>query len=134
MLIVSACLLGIRSRYDGKSKPNRDIIDLARHKVLIPVCPEQLGGLPTPRLSSEIEAHCTGFDVLSGKGRVLAGNGAIDVSEAFIKGAQQILIIAKLVRAERCILKSKSPSCGVSNIVGVTAAALILADYDVVEV
>ncbi len=55
MKLCSACLLGIRCRYDGKSKPDKKIIGLSRKEALIPVCPEQLGGLPTPRENSEIK-------------------------------------------------------------------------------
>jgi len=53
MKICSGCLLGIECRYDGKSKPNKKIIELSKKETLIPVCPEQLGGLPTPREQTE---------------------------------------------------------------------------------
>ena len=68
--LCSACLLGIRCRWDGKSKPNKKVIKLAKKGILIPVCPEQLGGLSTPRIPQEIQG-CNGEDVLNKKGRGL---------------------------------------------------------------
>ena len=99
-ILVSACLLGLPVRYDGKSKAVEKIIELAKDNILIPVCPEQLGGLSTPRLKCEIkDKHVTRFD---GK----------DVTANYLKGARLTLDIAKLNKVDYCILKSKRPSCG----------------------
>lgn len=98
-ILVSACLLGIACRYDGKSKPNAAVLALAGAHTLIPFCPEQLGGLPTPRIPSEYDGACV---------RNRAGT---DVTEAFRRGADEALRIAELVRPDLVILKDKSPSC-----------------------
>ncbi len=134
MIIVSACLLGICCRYDGQSKPEARILELvARRKGVIPVCPEQLGGLPTPRSAAYITAGLDGFAVLAGNARVRNIDGR-DVTENFRRGAEQVSEIARLYGARRAILKSKSPSCGVSGCTGVAAAALILRGLDLEEI
>lgn len=81
----------------------------------VPACPEQLGGLPTPRPPAEIQQGCDGFTVLDGRARVLRQNGE-DVTEAFIRGAQEMLKLAQACRPELVILKERSPSCGVNAI------------------
>ena len=95
MKLVSACLLGIKCRYDGKSKPNEKVLELSKKETLIPFCPEQAGGLPTPRVAQEIQG-CSGEVVLDGKCKVMNKEGR-DVTEEFIRGA---------------IMKQRSPSCG----------------------
>lgn len=99
-VLVSACLLGVSCRYDGKSKPNENIIALKDKYNLIPVCPEIMGGLPTPRMPSEI---CDG--------RVVSETGE-DVTEQYIRGAAETLRLAKMFDCEMAILKENSPSCG----------------------
>ena len=99
--LISACLLGIKCRWDAKFKPCQKAIELFKQGNIIPVCPEQLGGLPTPRIPQEIQKD----------GRVLNKKGK-DVTENFLKGAEETLKIAKLVGAKEFIGKSKSPSCG----------------------
>ena len=130
-IIVSACLLGEKCRYDGTAKENGKVKKLAKGFDLIPVCPEVLGGLPTPRPKAEIDSG-DGFAVLGGKARVVDISGN-DVTANYIEGAQKTLQIVKENAIHRVILKSKSPSCGVKNIVrkgqkikgsGVTAALL----------
>jgi len=101
MRLCSACLLGIACRYDGLSKPNEKALALAKAETLIPVCPEQLGGMPTPRPGSEI----TRF------GAVVHESGK-DVTKEFSKGALETLKIAKLYGIKEAILKQRSPSCG----------------------
>lgn len=101
-ILVSACLLGCQTRYDGASKPCDAVLALAEENVLIPVCPEQLGGLPTPRLPSERTPDGT---------KVMAKNGT-DVTEQYMRGAQTALRLAELNRVDLCILKSGSPACG----------------------
>lgn len=111
MKLCSACLLGIKCAWDGKDRyKNKKVIELAKREVLIPVCPEQLGGLPTPRAPQEIQ-NGTGDDVLKGKCRVLNKEGK-DVTQYFIKGAYEVLKIAKLLGIKEFIGRQKSPSCG----------------------
>ncbi len=99
-ILVSACLLGTPCRYDGAGKPDARILSLAATRRLIPVCPEQLGGLATPRPPAERVGA-----------RVCASNGA-DVTGAFFRGAQETLRLARLLGCKTAILKSRSPSCG----------------------
>jgi uncharacterized protein YbbK (DUF523 family) len=130
-VIVSACLAGERCRYDGKSKARTDIIKLVKAGKAIPLCPEVLGGLPVPREKAQIDTG-DGNSVLDGRSRVVTISGA-DVTEKFVNGAFEVLKIAKQEHIKKAILKSKSPSCGVTIIVingqpadgiGVTAALL----------
>jgi len=100
MKICSACLLGIKCRYDGKEKKNRKVINHSRKEILIPVCPEQLGGLSTPREPAEQ------------RGKKVFTKSGKDVSKNFKKGAEQVLEIAKLYGIKEAILKQRSPSCG----------------------
>lgn len=103
-ILVSACLLGERCRYDGKSKPCDEVIKLNEKYNLIPVCPEVLGGLETPRTPCEIQ-----------NGRVISADG-IDRTMEYTTGAQIALEIAKENNCKVAILKSKSPSCGKGKI------------------
>lgn len=114
MKLCSACLLGIRCRYDGKSKPDKRIIGLSKKEALIPVCPEQLGGLSTPRESSEIKGK-----------RVITVSGK-DQTENMKKGAEETLKIAKLFNIKQAILKQKSPSCGCGKIYDGTFSGKII--------
>jgi len=111
MILVSACLVGINCRYDGSNLFNSDLFKKVKEKGFIPVCPEQLGGLPTPRPCSSIK-NGTGVEVIAGKARVVDFNGK-DVTKEFLKGAQESLKIAKLLGVKKAILKENSPSCGV---------------------
>ena len=99
-ILVSACLLGEACRYDGKSKPCAAVLALGQHYNLIPVCPEVLGGLPTPRTPSEICGD-----------RVLMRDGT-DVTENYQRGANIALQTAQKQNCTVAILKEKSPSCG----------------------
>jgi len=103
-ILCSACLLGIKRRYDGESKPNDGVLALMKKENLIPVCPEQLGGLPTPREPAEQKED-----------RVITKSGK-DVTANFIKGAEQVLNLAKLFGIKKAILKQKSSSCGCGKI------------------
>jgi uncharacterized protein YbbK (DUF523 family) len=114
MKMVSACLVGINCRYDGKSSLNPKVFEKFRKGDLIPVCPEQLGGLTTPREPSEI-AGGTGEDVLKGKTKVVTGSGR-DVTKNFVRGAEETLMIAKSLGIREAVLKSYSASCGCSRI------------------
>ena len=99
-ILVSACLFGCACRYKGDSCKNEALLALAKKHTLIPVCPEQLGGLPTPRDPSEI----CGDKVVSSAGK--------DVTAGYRKGAQAALYIAETVGANAAVLKANSPSCG----------------------
>lgn len=114
MKLCSACLLGLACRFDGKGKPNARFLDLAKKEVLIPICPEQLGGLATPREVAER------LDT-----RVVTESGE-DVTEAFLKGAESVLFIAKLMRIKEAILKQKSPFCGCGKIYDGTFSGTII--------
>lgn len=105
-ILVSACLLGICCRYDGKGNPNESVLALlGRDDVtLIPVCPEQLGGMSTPRTPSERLDD-----------RVINRAGE-DVTDYFSKGADAALQIAQQCRCRYAILKERSPSCGCGRI------------------
>ncbi|MBQ7761160.1 MAG: DUF523 domain-containing protein [Clostridia bacterium] len=99
-ILVSACLLGIPCRYDGKSKPIQTVIDLKDKYNLIPICPETLGGLPIPRIPAEIQGD-----------RVIRKDGT-DVTLEYERGANKSLEIALENNCKIAILKAKSPSCG----------------------
>jgi uncharacterized protein YbbK (DUF523 family) len=102
--------VGINCKYSGGNNLDRDVLRLLADGKAIPVCPEQLGGCSTPRPAAEISGG-TGRDVLDGRSRVVRENGT-DVTNEFIKGAEETLKIARACRAQTAILKSGSPSCG----------------------
>jgi uncharacterized protein YbbK (DUF523 family) len=112
--LISACLAGINCKYNGESNLHPAFEALLKTRTVVPVCPEQLGGLPTPRIPSEIIGG-TGLDVLEGRARVITRNNE-DVTNSFIKGAYETLNIAKKCRADLVILKNYSPSCGAVKI------------------
>ena len=131
VVLVSSCLLGIASRYDGRDAKNKKLLESLKGFVLIPICPEQLGGLPTPRRSAEIQKS-GGQAALKGASQVLNETGQ-DVTKQFMKGAKETFKIMRLNKADAIYLKEKSPSCGVTLIkrngktvrgMGVTAAYL----------
>lgn len=121
-VLVSACLVGLRTRYDARVIDNPQCRIQLANCTWIPVCPEQLGGLPTPRCPAEIVGG-TGDDVLDGKASVIDSNGA-DLSDAFVRGAEMVIAIAMAQRIDEALLKARSPSCGVGKR-GVTAALLL---------
>lgn len=104
MKLCSACLLGMACRYDGISKINEKVLSLAKKEVLIPICPEQLGGLSTPRTPAELKGD-----------KVFTKDGK-EVTAQFRKGAEEVLKIAKLLNINEVILKQRSPSCGSGQI------------------
>ena len=116
-ILVSACLLGCPCRYDGNSKPNDAVLALLSQHTLIPVCPEQMGGLATPRPPAECKA-----------GGVFTETGT-DVTAQYRRGAEEALHLAKLYGCTHAILKERSPSCGSSGIYdGSFSRALIPGD------
>lgn len=99
-ILVSACLLGIGCRYDGKHKADPAVLKLAEKYNLIPVCPEIYGGLPTPRVPSERIGD-----------RVMMKDGH-DVTENYKRGANEALELCRIYGIKTAILKERSPSCG----------------------
>lgn len=103
-LLISACLMGIKCRYDGKQKKIPELDRLMESYVLIPVCPEVLGGLPTPRVPSERRGEA----VVTRDGR--------DVTENYRQGARESLRICQMTHTDCALLKERSPSCGFGSI------------------
>ena len=103
-ILISACLLGVHCRYDGASKAYPNLEKLAKRHMLVPVCPEQLGGLATPRIPSERQGD-----------RVRTREGA-DVTEVYRRGAEEALRLARTLGCEAAVLKERSPSCGCGEI------------------
>ena len=103
-LLISACLLGVQCRYDGGSKPVMPTVALMEQYHLIPICPEQLGGLPTPREPSERQ------------GRAVVMKSGTDVTAQYRRGAEQTLHLARLYGCKAAVLKERSPSCGSGRI------------------
>lgn len=108
MILVSACLVGLNCKYNGGNNYNEEIFNLVKEGKAIPVCPEQLGGLKTPRYPAEIK-------IIDGKKRVI-NNKNIDVTENFEKGAEEVLKLVKSLNITKAILQPRSPSCGKDKI------------------
>src|SRR5512137_2624260 len=108
-ILVSACLLGLPTRYDGRAKRSQAVLDwLAREGLLpIPVCPEQLAGLPTPREQTLFRSG-DGRAVAAGHGEVVSVTGTL-MNETFLKGARETLRIARLTGCRRALFKERSP-------------------------
>ncbi len=99
-ILISACLLGARCRYDGAGKTNAQALALAQQVSCVPVCPEQLGGLPTPRPPAERQ------------GAAVRTREGADVTAAYARGAEETLRLARLFGCRIAVLKERSPSCG----------------------
>lgn len=110
---MSACLVGLCTRLDGRARSFPAVLALGSRYCLVPVCPEQLGGAPTPRPPAEIHGG-TGEDVLDGKARVVTEDGR-DVTQIYLRGAEMVLAAARLAGAAAAVLKARSPSCGVGS-------------------
>ena len=131
-ILVSACLMGYECRYKGDGCKNQKLASLKDGNILIPVCPEQLGGLPTPRFPSERVGD-----------KVIAKNGQ-DVTEQYVRGADFAVEIAKANEVDFCVMKANSPSCGKGKIYdgtfsgnkkdgnGVTVDKLLAAGFSVI--
>ena len=102
-ILISACLLGVACRYDGAAKPHPGAAALAERHELIPVCPEQLGGLPTPRPPAERQGDTV-------------RTRETDVTMQYRRGAEEALKLCKLMGCKVAILKERSPSCGSGSI------------------
>ena len=103
-ILVSACLLGKNCKYNGGNNLNQRVLDFIEGHEIIVVCPEQLGGLSTPRLPAEI---------VDG---IVTNKEGISVDAEFRKGAQAALAAALENKVDLAILQSRSPSCGVKEI------------------
>ena len=117
-VLISACLLGIPCRWHGRRAKKRDklIERLKKRYVLVTVCPEQLGGMSTPRTGEML--HGTGAQVLDEGLRIIAPENGQDVTRFHVDGAKYTLEIAKIVGAKRAYLKGGSPSCDKEAIAG----------------
>jgi uncharacterized protein YbbK (DUF523 family) len=117
-VLISACLLGVPCRWHGRRAKKRvGLIDRLKKKyVLVPVCPEQLGGMPTPRTSEMLDG--TGAEVLDGGLRLIAPETGEDVTLFHVNGAEYTLEIAQIVGARRAYLKGGSPSCDADAVTG----------------
>jgi len=136
-ILISACLLGEKVRYDGNgfAPSHARLQELIASGDILSICPEVAGGLPVPRPPAEIQGGHTGDDVLVGKAKLLTNTG-LDVSEQLIEGAKRALALAQKHNIKVAILKARSPSCGSLEIydgsfsgmqisgMGVTAALL----------
>ena len=114
-IIVSACLAGTDCNYKGQAKPNPVVVRLVREGKAIPVCPEQLGGLTTPRTPSERK----GSKVFTKDGK--------DVTTQFEKGAKEVYKLCELIGCKKAILKARSPSCGIGEIYDGTFSDTLIA-------
>ena len=119
-VLISGCLLGLECNYKAKASNAwherlRFFVEKAISVGLafVPVCPEQLGGLPTPRIPAELQGSAK--EIFAGQGKVLNQSGD-DVTSCFVKGARESLKMAKLFSASLAVLKSKSPSCGCNGV------------------
>jgi uncharacterized protein YbbK (DUF523 family) len=99
-ILVSACLLGVNCKYDGGNNSSKEIDEFLKDYEIIPICPEIMGGLPTPRLAAEAKGN-----------RVINTEGQ-DVTRNFQKGAEETLFLAKKYDVKKALLKARSPSCG----------------------
>ncbi len=104
MILVSSCLVGLSCRYDGSDNKDEKVLEYISDKVWMPICPEQMGGLETPREPAEIVQN----KVLTKTGRDLTG--------PFVKGADEAARLALLAGAQEAILKARSPSCGCTQV------------------
>jgi uncharacterized protein YbbK (DUF523 family) len=111
-ILVSACLLGVRCNHRGEANPSDAVQALAADARLIPVCPETMGGLPTPRPAAEHDSD----------GHVVTEEG-VDVTGAFTRGARATVELAKVVGAAEAVLKARSPSCGEDGVTTVVLRA-----------
>ena len=108
MIFVSACLAGINCKYSGGNSFNQKIFDMVKEGNAIPICPEQLGGLETPRNPAEIR-------IIDGVQHVIDNKGN-DLTKQFEKGAKEVIEFAKQLGVKSFILQPRSPSCGIGKI------------------
>lgn len=139
-VLVSACLLGCECRYDGAHNHDQMLEDelAARGEEAVPFCPEEEGGLPTPRPAAWIASQ-DARAVLAGRDRMVTGDGA-DVTCAFVLGAEAARERCRVLGIRRAYLKERSPSCGVQSthvngeLVDGPGVTAVLLELDCVEV
>ena len=141
MFLVSACLAGLNTRFDGTNCRNKHLQALVAQGRAFPVCPEQLGGLPTPR--EPIELFGREEEGLLNDTTKAIGKSGRDYTKNLLRGASEVLKIAANIKAREAFLKDGSPSCGCRYIrrgskkingKGITAAALLKAGVKVKSV
>lgn len=110
-ILLSTCLVGVHTQWDGGTNRVDDLVELVRAGEAVFLCPEQLGGLTTPREPAEIEPGKTARDVLAGSAKVLTKTGR-DVTQQFVGGAQRVLAFCQEMGIETAVLAATSPSCG----------------------
>lgn len=108
MIIVSGCLVGINCKYNGENNYDERIFNLVKEGKAVPVCPEQWGGLKTPRNPAEIKCSNQCVNVITNKGE--------DVTVQYKRGAEEVVALAKKIGATEAILQPRSPSCGKGQI------------------
>jgi len=137
MVAVSGCLAGLKCRYDGRSKA----AIVTKEPCIVPICPEQMGGLPTPRPAAQFVGG-TGEDVIGGRARVVNARGE-DVTAAYLRGGREAVAICKRLNIRKAYLKERSPSCGATFVtvdgkltrgMGVAAAMLTKAGVRIISV
>ncbi|MEW6711100.1 MAG: DUF523 domain-containing protein [Candidatus Riflebacteria bacterium] len=120
VILISSCLLGLKCNYKAETSSAwqegffasvKKLVDAGA--CILPICPEQMGGMPTPRVPSELQN--TAVEIFEGKGRILNRDGE-DVTDCFLKGAREAAYLAQIFSAKAAVLKSKSPSCGIKKI------------------
>ncbi len=131
-VLVSACLTGLKTRYDGESAFTARILEMCRERPCLPLCPEQLGGLPTPREAAFL-TDGAGAEVLDGSARLIWRPSGRDVTAAFVRGARETAALVEALGIREAYLKTRSPSCGIGEVAvgrgrmpgdGVTASLL----------
>lgn len=130
--MASACLAGVNCRYDGTSREDADLSTLFTKGLVIPFCPEIFGEMGIPRKRVQI-IDGDGNDVIDNRARIMDSDGT-DRTEQMIKGAEKTAALGNIVSPEIIFLKSKSPSCGLSPKIGVTAAMLLRNGFNLREV
>lgn len=115
MYLISSCLCGVNCKYNGGNNLNTKCLELVKEGKAILICPEQLGGLSTPRVPAEIIGSSEGILKEDNKSKVITKDNK-DVTCEFLKGAQETLKIANLYNIKKAILKEGSPSCGVKYV------------------
>ncbi|MCB2226413.1 MAG: DUF523 domain-containing protein [Desulfarculaceae bacterium] len=145
MILVSACLLGHKVRYDGRHALNEEIKALVGDEEILALCPEVLGGLGVPRPPARFVGASwgrEGLDLIEGRARLMDDQGR-DVSDYFIRGARAVALQARRQGVRLALLKDRSPSCGHDPAglnpdggpaLGVLTAVLMAAGIEVREV
>lgn len=141
MFIISACLAGLNTRYNGKTRGKKYFQKLVARGKAFPACPEQMGGLPTPREPIELVGG-DGADLLDGRARAIGIKTGKNYTENFLRGSKEVLKIADMLKIKKAFLKDGSPSCGSTYIKvnnkkikgkGVATATLLKAGIKVVS-